>query len=820
MHPVVLYYFNPQKTNEVFFARQSYHSHFLNLYFYDIVTHEFCQKEISNLYIVNDNQLLSNIVYNELDNSIILPCIKDKIDIYLLIIDLTNRDYSLKKVYSFQKLYKSLRDTVHTVNSIRFYKPLVTTKQNKLIKYKDGYRFELQKPLYKSLFSSLVSYTSYFELHENQYYSYLSDLLNDTFNGSPLLDSYDVYEIIHYFNRNDFTKNKYFRDCSKELIPTSQMKILAQEDINNDGFDELLIVIEFDRYIPSYMFCYDTKKDSIVWMRDDYKLPGNFYFIDINNDDQKEIIFSTYSPCIEPPIDYDGSPEKVFHKSYFVILNNDGTNVNDQHHVLSSIPGFYEYTFAPVKGSSKIVLGMKSRYDSSEKPFLVYDYHSKEIDTLNYYYHNIESYAVKDGHNIFFDIYNDRTAKIDFNTSLSVVNKKTFDYAFKILKHQQDGTITINDECMYFTTSRPVKLINDDMDVIFEFNHGFDEHRIQVHNDAVYFIERIHNDSYLSGLTFSKTWNINLFAVILLLSELLILFIYLVLKQVLSVPITSTRENYFVINSFFGILYVWRLNGVYSRLFKLPRRVSFHKATAYKFLYDISDKVQEFYSHSALFIKTKVYKIHTENEFSIIQRISHDLKNQILMIKLQIDEYYNGLKKKKSEKIGYMLDTIKDISQVAQTLSNFSQINKLYKEKTGIVSLCEEILAELYSHDKIDDVKLSSDQEYILEVDKKLLKSALKNLICNALDAVVNGQEITIEISQVDHVVSIIIKNPTTISKSDFENVEELGYTNKKKGSGLGLPIARSVVEKHDGKFQILLKDGYFIVEIFLPYTD
>jgi len=301
-------------------------------------------------------------------------------------------------------------------------------------------------------------------------------------------------------------------------------------------------------------------------------------------------------------------------------------------------------------------------------------------------------------------------------------------------------------------------------------------------------------------------------------SELLILFIFLVLKQVLRVPITSAKDNYFVIHSFLGLFYSWRLTGVYSRFFKLPQRVSLNKKTAYKFLYDISDKVQEFYTHSVLFIRTKVYKIHTENELSIIQRISHDLKNQILMIKLQIDEYYNGFKKKRSEEVASMLDTIKEISQVSQTLSNFSQINKLYKEKTEINSLIDQILAELHSHKNIDCIQFQSKNDFFLLVDKKLLKIGLKNLITNALGAITIGQNVTIEIKQVDHLISIIIKNPASITHEEFGQVEELGFTSKNTGSGLGIPIARSIIEKHDGKFQIILKDNHFIVEIYLPY--
>ena len=188
------------------------------------------------------------------------------------------------------------------------------------------------------------------------------------------------------------------------------------------------------------------------------------------------------------------------------------------------------------------------------------------------------------------------------------------------------------------------------------------------------------------------------------------------------------------------------------------------------------------------------------------------------MIKLEVDDYYNGLKKAKSEQMGTILETIKDISQVAQTLSNFSQINKLYKEKVSLSSLFDEILHDLYNHKNIDTLHIESKKDYIIIVDKKLIKVALKNVFSNALDAVVSEGQITILIKQVDHVLGVTIKNPTSLDQESFDKVEVLGYTTKSSGSGLGIPIARSIIEKHNGKFQIMLENQNFIVEIYLPY--
>ena len=814
-----LFYFNPNKQNEVLLVRQDYSNSYLNIYFYNIGTNELMQRDLHNSFIKNNYNRISSLYYDESENKVVIPIIKNKYELFLYSVEFSDRKMFSRKIYSFKNLYDSLIDTLLVKDNIKFYHPVLVSNNSYIEKYKDGYRFCLQRPVFESLFKSLSSFSVYKDLEGNVAYSKLAKMLNDELGDNAYYDNYDVYEIIRFFIRHNIYQEKYFKESNFKLLPTLNMEIVAQEDMNNDGSDELIIAIHFGRYLTTHLICYDVKAEKVLWDRNDYGDPNSFLFLDVNNDGFKEILFSTYAPCNEPPIDYDPTITKFNNQSYFVILNADGSIYNGKDYVFASIPGFYEYRFAKIENSDKLLFGMRSNYDSSEKPFIVYDYITQEIDTLNITYQNITSYEKKDGRIIFYDANDEGMRILEFDGSLSVIKDKKYDLGFPIFRWCSDNSITIYDESFYMSSNDPKRIVNKYMEVIYEFPNHIIEDIIHCYNNSIYFIERINRDYYLSEVKFIKSFKVNPFAIILFLCELLVLFAYLVLRETLRIPIKSATENYFVIHSFFGLLYVWRLTGAFSRFFRLPKRISFHRKIPYKYLNDISDKVQEFYTHSALFVKTKVFKFHTENELSIIQRISHDLKNQILVIKLQMDDYYARLRKKRAQEIGSMLETIKEISQVSQTLSNFSQINKLYREKTEINMLMDQILAELHSHKNIDCIKFRSDHDHLIIVDKKLLKIGLKNLITNALEAVTDDQQITILIKQVDHVLSIIIKNPTEISQEEFKKVKELGYTTMKTGSGLGIPIARSIIEKHDGKFQILLKDNYFIVEIFLPYN-
>ena len=450
-----LFYFNPNKQNEVLLVRQDYSNSYLNIYFYNIGTNELMQRDLHNSFIKNNYNRISSLYYDESENKVVIPIIKNKYELFLYSVEFSDRKMFSRKIYSFKNLYDSLIDTLLVKDNIKFYHPVLVSNNSYIEKYKDGYRFCLQRPVFESLFKSLSSFSVYKDLEGNVAYSKLAKMLNDELGDNAYYDNYDVYEIIRFFIRHNIYQEKYFKESNFKLLPTLNMEIVAQEDMNNDGSDELIIAIHFGRYLTTHLICYDVKAEKVLWDRNDYGDPNSFLFLDVNNDGFKEILFSTYAPCNEPPIDYDPTITKFNNQSYFVILNADGSIYNGKDYVFASIPGFYEYRFAKIENSDKLLFGMKSNYDSSEKPFLVYDYGTQKIDTLNITYQNITSYEKKDGHVIFYDANNEGIRIIEFDGSLTVIKDKKHDLSFPIFNGCSDNSITIYDESFYMSANDP-----------------------------------------------------------------------------------------------------------------------------------------------------------------------------------------------------------------------------------------------------------------------------------------------------------------------------------------------------------------------------
>ena len=170
------------------------------------------QRDFNNTFIINNFNNISRLYYDESENAVILPVIKNKYDINILTASFINKEISIKKIFSFQKLYEALIDTVIVKSGIKFYHTVLTLNKNYIEEYKDGYRFCLYRSFVDSLFQSLSNNSAYKHLEGNVAYRKLALLLNNMFGDRINFENYDVYEIIHFFKRNNFYRENLWEN--------------------------------------------------------------------------------------------------------------------------------------------------------------------------------------------------------------------------------------------------------------------------------------------------------------------------------------------------------------------------------------------------------------------------------------------------------------------------------------------------------------------------------------------------------------------------------------------------------------------------------
>ena len=164
----------------------------------------------------------------------------------------------------------------------------------------------------------------------------------------------------------------------------------------------------------------------------------------------------------------------------------------------------------------------------------------------------------------------------------------------------------------------------------------------------------------------------------------------------------------------------------------------------------------------------------------------------------------------KSEQVNpsYIKEIEKDIIRLQTITERFSKIGSMPTlEKIDIVHETIESFSYLKarSSDLIDFELSVPDKALFVDLNKQLYSWTIENLVKNAIDAMKGKGPLKIEILQEGKYVKINVTDfGKGIPKTKFSKIFEPGYTSKKRGWGLGLSLAKRIIEDyHQGKIKV-----------------
>ena len=160
----------------------------------------------------------------------------------------------------------------------------------------------------------------------------------------------------------------------------------------------------------------------------------------------------------------------------------------------------------------------------------------------------------------------------------------------------------------------------------------------------------------------------------------------------------------------------------------------------------------------------------------------------------------------------YVPQMKRDIERLQMIADRFQKIgSEPDLQQTDLIPIVEDAVVymrgRISSNIVIDDSRLQGVQRVVM-LNPPLIKWVIENLLKNAVDAISGKGSITFHIHENEHDVMLDITDTGRgIDTKTQRRIFEPGFTSKDRGWGLGLPLAKRIVEQdHGGK--LLLKQS------------
>lgn len=214
-------------------------------------------------------------------------------------------------------------------------------------------------------------------------------------------------------------------------------------------------------------------------------------------------------------------------------------------------------------------------------------------------------------------------------------------------------------------------------------------------------------------------------------------------------------------------------------------------------------------------------------------KVAHEIRNPLSSISLnsellldELETFKNADTQEARELLLSIASEIDRLVNLTEEYLNFSRLPRPKLQPVDVNDLVNE-LALFFSEELAQKhIRISTSLNRDLpsiHIDKAQLRRALINLIRNSKEAIpATGGDIILSTEWVDSKVVITVKDTGEgISEQAMKSIFNPFFSTKSFGTGLGLPLARQIIEDHGGQIACQSKVGQgTIFTIMLPVVQ
>lgn len=195
----------------------------------------------------------------------------------------------------------------------------------------------------------------------------------------------------------------------------------------------------------------------------------------------------------------------------------------------------------------------------------------------------------------------------------------------------------------------------------------------------------------------------------------------------------------------------------------------------------------------------------------ISSTIAHEIRNPIAAAKSLVQQM--GEDPTSAENVEYGKVALEELDRVERSISHLLKYAKEEEFRFANVNLATVVDSALTEmRGKLDDARVAVARNYIggpiVSGDAEKLRQVFANVIDNAIDALApvaeaRKIELFVENGRPGVATVRIRDNGSGIAPEKIERIFNPFFTTKEKGTGLGMAIARKIVEAHEGTIEV-----------------
>ena len=201
----------------------------------------------------------------------------------------------------------------------------------------------------------------------------------------------------------------------------------------------------------------------------------------------------------------------------------------------------------------------------------------------------------------------------------------------------------------------------------------------------------------------------------------------------------------------------------------------------------------------------------------VARRIAHEIKNPLTPIRLsaeRIKRKFRATAGEDAAALDSMTDVIvrqtEDLRRIVDEFSKFARMPEPETSRHDLVSLVRDAVTLQQASETVEIVADLPESPIVADLDDTMIGQALTNLIKNAGEAIESlyekkgapsGHEprVHVAVTSNDESAFVAISDNGIGLPEDRSRLFEPYVTTREKGTGLGLPIVKKIIEEHGG---------------------